>query len=291
MTKILRDARFLWQLCFPTDSDEFCDFYFGKVASDLDTYIDYDQEGQPLTHIGILRAQCPTNPSATPLKVAYISGACTHPDHWGQGLMSQLMHRVITAEQELGTDALILIPASDKLREYYRRHFGFEDAAPKYTLPLRDAVDLLKLHPRSKVTSSKDKLLIHSSHAYPSLIFSPSHAQLQLSAYQSLTDYFCIDSLGGARSSELVLGRRESGKIEIDWLITQSRQSLQTLLQLLQTDSKIPITVNNLSLEDLKGTAIDNPHLKAEPWGMYLPLSDNDATGHLKELLVCHFFE
>ena len=143
MNSSIQAARTLWSICFPDDDADFLNFYFSKVARAEDTYLEYNQNGLAVAHIGIIRSEYfPRIKQPKRIKLAYISGACVHPDYRGQGLMHKLMQSVEEEERKRGTDALILIPANEKLRAYYGENFGFADAGFRYQIPASELENL-----------------------------------------------------------------------------------------------------------------------------------------------------
>lgn len=111
------EVKALWQCCF-SDSEEFIDLYFrmrykevinravveeGRVISALQA-IPY-----PMTCYGSL------------VDMAYISGACTHPDFRARGVMRELLRITHRRMYEEGICLSTLIPAEEWLRGYYAR--------------------------------------------------------------------------------------------------------------------------------------------------------------------------
>lgn len=129
--RIREEAQELWELCFE-DSPEFIAFYFGKVFKPEEAYIAHSADGQAIAHIHAKRypfslgtpRQANLEPSALP-QGFYVSGACTRPEHRGQGIMRDLMIHTMQAEAMQGRILAFLIPADNELRSYYKKHFGF----------------------------------------------------------------------------------------------------------------------------------------------------------------------
>lgn len=62
-------------------------------------------------------------------KGRYMCGLATEPEFRNQGLMSDMIRRLIRDAEDENLDFLFLIPANAHLREYYAK-FGFENAFP-----------------------------------------------------------------------------------------------------------------------------------------------------------------
>lgn len=59
----------------------------------------------------------------------YISGAMTHPDYQGKGIMSEMLNYSFEVMQKKGYDFSFLIPQKEWLFDYYAR-FGYEKTFP-----------------------------------------------------------------------------------------------------------------------------------------------------------------
>lgn len=269
---VLLEARRLWQLCFPTDEASFLDFYFSQVAKCEDTYLHYNEAGQAVAHIGILRY---THGAYPELRLAYISGACTHPEYRQQGLMGRLMRRVIAEEQARGTDALILIPADEDLRHYYARHFGFVDTAPYLSLPW-DLYHKLGLHqcPEAGMTApTTSELLCKSVFGRQHIAYTQAEAVAIIEEYR-LSEAYVLERWEGKQCRALMLARPSEEAIYIDALIANEEDSRSMLAELPQGKELLRnylfIAPENM-LPELS--------LYAKPWGMARPL--NEAAQHI----------
>lgn len=115
-------TRALWKLCFG-DSDEFIRLYFTcKYRPEYNSF--REERGQVVA--ALQRLPYRMNFQGREVPVAYVSGACTSPEHRGRGVMAALLgevHRRMKADGQLFS---LLIPASESLFGYYRR-FGYAD--------------------------------------------------------------------------------------------------------------------------------------------------------------------
>lgn len=111
------EVRNLWKLCFD-DSDAFVDLYFSlRYSEEVNRVV--REDGKVVSALQALPYPLTFCDEVVPM--AYVSGACTHPDYRGRGLMRrllQLTHRRMFAD---GIGWASLIPAGDDLRIYYAR--------------------------------------------------------------------------------------------------------------------------------------------------------------------------
>ncbi len=277
MDKTLQDARWLWEQCFPEDDSLFLDFYFSEVAQAHDTYIDYNESGRPIAHIGILRYAYEAKPNRT---LAYISGACTLPEARQQGLMKQLMTRVIKEEKERGSEALILIPADEDLRRYYSKHFGFVDTAPYLSLaPQEYALYLDALDPKPLLYTDAPSALSASP-------LSPQHIRYTREQCQAIIEEYSRFPIGIYRtlSTEqgvrgLLLARHTDSKLYVDCLIGDKATRQRLLADIQSEYPDLPCQVQYLFPdEDLRRLLDANFAPSPRPWGMALPLKEEART-------------
>ena len=99
----------LWKLCFPDDSDEFVNLYFSsRYTDEINSAI--VERGRVVS--ALQRIPYPMKFMDTVIPVAYISGACTHPDFRSRGLMSQLLDEAHRRMYTDGKYLSLLIPAN-----------------------------------------------------------------------------------------------------------------------------------------------------------------------------------
>lgn len=264
MSQILQDARTLWELSFPTDSAEFLDFYFSRVAKAENTYIEYNEAGEAIAHIGIQRYGHGIDED---LKLAYVAGACTRPEARGKGIMQALMHRVITIERGKGTSALILIPADEGLRKYYNKHFGFCNAATRSRLSLNAYLELLKQEePRSYSATSAESLLCQAMHGHSHISYSLETARAVLDEYRIMEGASCLTIKEEGLYKGLILLRQDNEKSYIDALIGDSKVLSTWLEEHHDMQAEVSYIFNK------------RKDIKQEPWGMYLPLAERINT-------------
>lgn len=279
LPKLITDARYLWELCFPDDDNTFLDFYFTRVAKAEDTYIDYDAQGTPIGHIGILRYT--TQADSESLRLAYISGACTHPEYRRIGVMERLMQRVKEEERAKGTDALILIPASEELRRYYAKHFHFTDTAPRYSLTIEQFIELKHLDiPRGY--NSLEALLASCPPSLCHIAYSESQAQAIIDEYKLYPSGIVELWQSDDDYVGLLLARNQDEAIYVDYCMATDysvRVSLLRRLQERQPDK--PIVFPYIFREDAIST---DAELKVIPWGMSLKLIELGGSAMLSKL-------
>lgn len=107
----------LWQLCFD-DNEEFVEMYFRlRYKNEINIAIESGDEivsalqmiPYPMTFCG------------DTVQTSYISGACTHPDFRGNGVMRELLSQAFAKMLRNGMYFSTLIPAEPWLFDYYTR--------------------------------------------------------------------------------------------------------------------------------------------------------------------------
>ena len=107
----------LWKSCF-NDSDDFVDLYFNlRYTNEVNMTLNSGQEiisalqmlPYPMTFCGEV------------ISTAYVSGACTHPDYRGNGVMSELLSQAFARMFRNKSWISTLIPAEPWLFDYYAR--------------------------------------------------------------------------------------------------------------------------------------------------------------------------
>lgn len=108
----------LWRLCFD-DSEEFIDMYFRlRYSKDVNIAI---QSGEEVI-AAMQMLPYPMTFGGEEISTSYVSGACTHPDYRGRGVMHELLSQAFA--RMLGNNVAVstLIPAEPWLFNYYARH-------------------------------------------------------------------------------------------------------------------------------------------------------------------------
>jgi len=134
----------LWKEIFG-DDDAFVRLFFKRIYKPANTLIIKDQDSI-ISALYILPYRVQIDVRSFPS--AYICGVCTRPSERGKGYMKMLMQAAMDEMRNKGYVLATLIPASERLRDFYRR-FGF-------TLPLNYSVEVYK---KSKISPSSFFLL------------------------------------------------------------------------------------------------------------------------------------
>lgn len=111
------DVRKLWELCFH-DSPAFTDLYFRmRYSNEVNLAI---RSGN--TVIAAMQTlPYPMSFCGQTIDTSYISGACTHPDFRGKGVMRELLAEAFGRMHTQGGLLTTLIPAEPWLFDYYAR--------------------------------------------------------------------------------------------------------------------------------------------------------------------------
>lgn len=111
-------VRDLWRLCFSADSEEFVDLYFRmRYTEQINSAV--VEDGKVIA--ALQRIPYPMTFAGDVVPTAYISGACTHPDFRGKGVMRSLLAEAHRQMYREGVVLSTLIPAEESLRLYYDR--------------------------------------------------------------------------------------------------------------------------------------------------------------------------
>lgn len=119
----MRDhVKTLWQLCF-NDDPAFIDLYFKyRYNDEINRSIEKNRR-----IVSALQAiPYPMTWCGTTVLTEYISGACTHPEYRGQGLMGSLLKQTHKRMKEDGVLFSTLIPAEKSLFDFYKSS-GYAD--------------------------------------------------------------------------------------------------------------------------------------------------------------------
>lgn len=134
------EVKALWKLCFD-DTDEFVNLYFERRYKD-EINLSAREDGRLVAALQMI--PYPITFCGEVVDVSYISGACTHPDYRGRGIMRGLLadaHRHMYRKDILLST---LIPAKQWLFEFY----GQSGYAPTFGY-VNQPIELCGLHPAS----------------------------------------------------------------------------------------------------------------------------------------------
>lgn len=131
----------LWRLSFG-DSADFIHLYFDRVYKEENT-LTIERMGRVVSVLQMVPYTMTYR--GTEISVAYLCGLCTLPSERGKGLMQQLIAEAFQVMQSRGVALAALIPASQRLSEYYRRQgfastFGYaEEFYARPTQPVQES--------------------------------------------------------------------------------------------------------------------------------------------------------
>lgn len=111
-------VRKMWERCFD-DSPEFIELYFRRKYRGDNTLLCFE-DGEAVASLQMLpyRFTC----FGTEVDSAYISGACTLPEHRNRGHMGKLLCEAFRLMRQRDIALSILIPAEEWLYGYYARY-------------------------------------------------------------------------------------------------------------------------------------------------------------------------
>ena len=114
---IKEKVKALWRLCFD-DSETFIEMYF-RLRYNNDVNIALTSGEEVIAALQML--PYPMTFCGTTIGTSYISGACTHPDYRGNGVMRELLSQAFMRMVQNDTFISTLIPGEPWLFNYYAR--------------------------------------------------------------------------------------------------------------------------------------------------------------------------
>lgn len=114
---IKEKVKALWKLCFD-DNEEFVDMYF-RMRYKNQRNVAIESGNEVISALQML--PYPMTFCGKIVQTSYISGACTHPDFRGNGVMRELLSQSFSRMYRNGILISTLIPAEPWLFDYYTR--------------------------------------------------------------------------------------------------------------------------------------------------------------------------
>lgn len=112
---IKEKVKALWKLCFD-DSEEFIEMYF-RLRYNNEVNIAIESGNEVISALQMI--PYPMTFCGSSIQTAYISGACTHPDYRGKGVMKELLFQSFSRMMHNKAALSTLIPAEPWLFDYY----------------------------------------------------------------------------------------------------------------------------------------------------------------------------
>lgn len=114
---VKEQVKALWRLCFG-DREEFIEMYFDSRYNN-EVNITIDSGNEIISALQML--PYPMTFCGQEVSTTYISGACTHPDYRGRGVMRELLSQAFTRMLKSEVLFSTIIPAEPSLFDYYAR--------------------------------------------------------------------------------------------------------------------------------------------------------------------------
>lgn len=112
---IKEKVKALWKLCFD-DSEEFIEMYF-RLRYSNEVNIAIESGNEVISALQMI--PYPMTFCGRQIQTSYISGACTHPDYRGKGVMKELLCQSFARMMHNKAALSTLIPAEPWLFDYY----------------------------------------------------------------------------------------------------------------------------------------------------------------------------
>ncbi|MEG1563047.1 MAG: GNAT family N-acetyltransferase [Bacteroides sp.] len=114
---IKEEVKALWKLCFD-DSEDFIEMYF-RLRYNNETSIAIESGEEVIAALQMI--PYPMTFCGKAIQTSYISGACTHPDYRGNGVMRELLSQAFVRMLRSDVAVSTLIPGEPWLFDYYAR--------------------------------------------------------------------------------------------------------------------------------------------------------------------------
>lgn len=114
---IRKKVKALWKLCFD-DSEDFIEMYF-RLRYNNEVNMTIESGNEVISALQML--PYPMTFCGKVIQTSYISGACTHPDYRGNGVMGGLLEKSFGRMLRDGVAISTLIPGEPWLFDYYTR--------------------------------------------------------------------------------------------------------------------------------------------------------------------------
>ncbi len=226
---IKEEVKALWKLCFD-DDEEFIDLYFRlRYTNEVNIAIQSGEEvisalqaiPYPMTFCGEL------------IQTAYISGACTHPDYRGNGVMRELLRQTFARLWQRSIPVSILIPAEPWLFDYYTRlgyaPVFYQSEKKVNTETLSSVTGTLTIH-TTQYNEKHYQYLNRTLSAHPCCVqHTASDYKVILEALEQSKDYVYV-AVQNDRISGLAVAWKTQSSITIDMLLAENKASEQALL-------------------------------------------------------------
>ncbi len=117
----------LWQEVF-LDDEEYIRLLFRKLYYEIECFA-FEDEGKIVASLYLLKGEIKYNDKT--YFGRYLYAAATKKQYRKKGIMSKLINEAVEYTKENGLDFICLLPANDKLYDYYFK-FGFKSSMYKY---------------------------------------------------------------------------------------------------------------------------------------------------------------
>lgn len=242
---IKEQVKSLWRICFG-DREEFIEMYFNlRYNNEVNVVIESGDE--VISALQML--PYPMTFCEKEVQTAYISGACTHPDYQGRGVMRELLSQTFT--RMLKNEVLLstLIPAEPWLFDYYART-GYAPVFRYAERPIR--VSSLKVKTNSPIVVEQTTEYDEETYRYlaKKLAERPCCLQHTASDFKVILEDLALtsDALFVARINQQVVGiaiayRNETHTLVDELLADDDEAELELLHQIRKANQSETMTL------------------------------------------------
>lgn len=219
----------LWQLCFD-DSEEFVDMYF-RLRYNNEVNVAIESSNEVIAALQTL--PYPMTFCGSEVQTSYISGACTHPDYRGNGVMKELLLQAFAKMLRNEVFFSTLIPAEAWLFDYYAR-MGY---APVFhysrkTITVPDFIPSKNIAINSTTDYQEDiyKFLNAKMAARPFCIQHTEDDFKVILSDLAISDGNLFFAIEGSNVTGVAVSYIKEGVLEISELLAESKEAENSLL-------------------------------------------------------------
>lgn len=229
--EVRNQTRELWRTCFG-DPEPFLDLYFTrKYTPASNVCIIHERQV-----VSALQAFLyPMSFYGTVVRVGYLSGVATHPDHRGKGLASRIIDEAHRRLAKAGALMSFVIPADEELFGFYERHGGYQTAVYRAEVDVTDSLD--DVPPQFEVEEPEEEAQeIYTCYRNIrrrtdlALCHDRSSFFTALAAWRQEGHIFCTVRRGGQLAGLCFARRRDKEQCEVAEALARTDEALDAMI-------------------------------------------------------------
>lgn len=226
---IKEQVKSLWQLCFD-DSEEFVEMYF-RLRYNNEVNVAIESGNEVIAALQMI--PYPMTFCGAEVQTSYISGACTHPDYRGNGVMKELLSQAFTKMQHNEVCFSTLIPAESWLFNYYAKmgyasvfHYSQKVITVPDFIPAKDII----IHGTIDYQDDIYKFFNDKMAARPCCIQHTEDDFKVILSDLKLSNGNLFYALKGSKVTGVAITYNKKGELKIAEILTDNKESENSLL-------------------------------------------------------------